>query len=217
MAIKINNESWIRLSLHNHTTDQRNSSCSSLDPLRLVAFAAMARLDGVAITEHSYEWTDYELDKLRREALGNGYCRPDFLIFAGQEVCAKNGNGSHHALVFGCTRQIPDDMILNELCDFVHQENAIVILAHPMKDSARIENFWQYDADGVEVMHWKQDWRKVEGLLDLHKSNLARIGSDDAHEEAYIGVYCTLFPDWVKTKYDVIRAIKERRVRPHEL
>ncbi|MFC1730563.1 hypothetical protein ACFL6I_09520 [candidate division KSB1 bacterium] len=206
----------IKLSLHNHTT--RYSDCSSLEPWELMAYAVRAKYDGVAITEHCYQWTENELKELKELAIRKGYCSEDFLLFSGQEVYCSNGHeGYHHALVFGFRENITYEPRLEDLCSLVHSEGGIVILAHPLKHKDRIDNFWEYDADGVEVLHSYQNSAEVLELLEAHEKEFAQIGSDDAHDITHIGFYCTLFPGWVKSKEDLVHAIRINIVKPYKM
>src|SRR5262245_64609777 len=77
-----------RFDLHLHT--KRHSADSVIEPSRLVERAKQLGLDGVAITEHDWLWTQPELEELRRAADG-------LMVFAGIEVSAREG----HFLVYG--------------------------------------------------------------------------------------------------------------------
>lgn len=50
-----------------------------------------------------------------------------------------------------------------------------------------------------------------------YKERFAFLGGDDAHTIGQIGNYCTLVPRWVKTEQDLVKAIKEKEVKPYAL
>lgn len=207
------NQNYRRISLHNHSTTY--SDCSGISALDIIRHSARAKLDGVVLTEHDHLWEDEELSELRQKAIREKLCNPDFMIFAGREVTAVANGKTAHALVFGYKGEIPVGMDLTQLCGQVHGQNAAIILAHPGRNSGRrVEDFWRYPADGAEYFSQNQDNQWVREMLKIHNPDFALIGSDDVHNETHIAYFTTLFPYWVRTEADIVKAIKCKYVKP---
>ena len=126
---------WKRISPHNHTAAY--SGCSEISPLNLIAGSAQAGLHGLIVTEHNHLWDSEELSQLKQRAVREKLCPPDFLLFAGREVTATAGGKTAHALVFGYNGNIPVGMDLTALCNYVHDRNGVIVLAHPCRNSGK--------------------------------------------------------------------------------
>jgi len=204
-----------RISLHNHTC--AHSDCASIEPLELIFYSSRAGFDGVAITEHGYQWDEEEILRLKKEAVEKKYCQHDFILFSGQEVEVEDGVKTPHALVFGFPRTIDEKVGMLGLCELVHGvQGAVVVLAHPRRFGYKyeIENPLGYPADGIEILQKEQNNAEVLNDIKSEPAKFALIGSDDVHHSSCIWQNCTLFQKKVQTGKDVIRAVKDKLTIP---
>src|SRR6266849_8495364 len=134
----------MKFDLHMHTS--RHSPDSEMDPFALVHRAQELGLDGVAITEHDWLWTEPELDELREAA-------PGLVVLAGVEVTTQEG----HFLSYGIRDPftIPRGIGVAELCREVHRQGGAVVAAHPFRWGQPFDEILrdeQPELDGLELM-----------------------------------------------------------------
>ena len=77
------------IDIHNHTS--RYSTCSIINPDKLIKIYIKNKIDGICITEHNYLWPDKEQIEIQKKY--NGLIK----IFFGMELSTDIG----HVLVFG--------------------------------------------------------------------------------------------------------------------
>ena len=202
----------MKFSIHNHTKE--HSNCASISPIDLVDTTASLGFGGLALTEHDYRWSNEEIKDLYERCVRQKHCPKDFILISGEEVSINGKNAqSYHALVLGNYRKISEDLTLEGLCAHVHSTKGIIVLAHPLRPNNVIPEFWNYDADGIEVLHPDQKpWDIVREILDKQGKKFAEFGSSDVHRNEHMFSYWTEFPDSVKTEADILEAIRERKI-----
>ncbi len=107
------------LDLHVHTT--RGSGDSSLRPEELVEEAIRLGLAGVCLTEHTYSWTDDEIERVIGET--------GIRLFRALEVETDAG----HALVIGENGYHSDMRNFALLGERASKSGAAIVLAHPFR------------------------------------------------------------------------------------
>lgn len=198
------------LDLHVHT--MRYSSCSKIHPVHLPFTASLFGLDGFAITEHNYLWSDEEIQELKRDTHIN-----DIIILRGQEIRTYNENGPEgDILVFGYPDTIECPITSKELIDKVHGENAVAIAAHPFRDYFGLgDKVYDLDLDGIEIYnsnHSASCSRKASSAND--SLSLAGIGASDAHDIIELGHFLTEFTQPITNESELVQEIRAKRCKP---
>lgn len=203
--------------IHIHT--RRFSGCSFINDEDVVEQAVTARLDGVAVTEHGMRWPDDEFSKLQNMAAEHG-----IVIINGQEVNTFNSANRSEGefLVFGLRRSLTKTYSAAELVDRVHEEEGIIIAAHPYKLSRGGKSHYygagdlvyKLKLDGIELYHPDHSdlaVTKVKKAMDeLH---IPGTGGSDAHKILNIGSYVTVFENRISGEEDFVREIRAGRIR----
>jgi predicted metal-dependent phosphoesterase TrpH len=133
----------------------------------------------------------------------------DLLLIPGSEISTKRG----HILAYGIEREIKPNLSPEETIERIHDQGGIAVAAHPyltffgLGDTARALSF-----DAIEGLNASIPiFPKIANnkAIKLAKdSHLPFIAGSDAHDVMTIGNGCLLFKDNVKTRKDVILAIK---------
>jgi len=201
------------IDLHTHTT--RHSSCSILNPERLVDKAVEIGLNGIVITEHNHLWSDEEIAQLQSRVP-----REKLLILRGQELDTQAG----HVLVYGCSRCLPPDMLLAELRKKVDEMSGAMVIAHPFR-WGNLDNM-SFDVqahllrkfDAVEVFNGNCTFDEVHRAQDVAKRlGLNIVGGSDAHSLDMLGRYSTRFYERIGNEQDLARAIIRGKCAPASL
>lgn len=199
-----------KLDLHLHTT--RYSPDSFMDPIDMLAQIRQVGLDGVVITEHDHLWSEDELQALRRQA-------PDLILLAGMEVSARGGD----VLVYGITnpQALPRGIAWPELCDEVHRQGGVAIVAHPYRWGQDFDGLLarhQPQFDGVEMMskNMDADQRRRIAALQAKHPEWACLGNSDSHELETLGCCYTEFDAVIRTTADLVAAIRQRKGKPKQ-
>lgn len=203
----------MELDLHIHTN--LYSGCSIIDPDQLIQKAIDVGLDGIALTEHSIRWPDEKIEGLKKSS----GVKKNFLIIPGQECACYSSSGKFQGevLVFGYPKSLGSNKDISQLIELVHENNGVVIAAHPFKRQDTGEGFYGsgelvYDLnlDGLEVLHPSYDEKgRAFALAAKNKLNIAGIGSSDAHDISQVGQCRSIFEnriDSVETLCEEIRA-----------
>ena len=191
----------IRLDLHVHTCYSHDSRTRPRDVLKAVK---KARLDGVAITDHSTVDGALRLIQLN----------PPFLVIPGVEVEAAGG----HVIALGVTENVPGGLSPEETVERIHELGGLAVLAHPF---ALLKRFrWSLNQsrlfDAVEVINsssfpFHRSVRKSEELAE--SLGLPRVAGSDAHVPEAIGMAYTVV-DSDSNVDDVLHAIKSGLTTP---
>ncbi|MEO5358515.1 MAG: PHP domain-containing protein [Nitrospirae bacterium YQR-1] len=190
----------MKFDCHVHTSPK--SSCSIMSPERLLKAAAETGIEAVVLTEHDYLWSAGELNVLRAK------CDGALRIFAGAEVSCIEG----HFLVFGLhdLKGISYNMQAEKLIAFAHERGAAVVAAHPYRFNWKEGQYcYELDIDGVEILSsntTKETGRLAEKLAN--DRGLFQLTSSDAHTDAVIGKYYTIFPEDIATVEELAEFIR---------
>jgi predicted metal-dependent phosphoesterase TrpH len=201
------------LDLHVHTS--RYSSCSRLDPDRLMIRAREEGLDGVCLTEHQVIWPQAEARDLSH--------RHGLAVFRGIEVTTTAGD----VLVFGVDQAPPGVPTPEELKTQVDQARGIAILAHPFRGFL-VFGFSELklsveDAAGMPVMKYVHGLESANGRVTDPENDLARQvaahlglvapGGSDAHSEDEVGLWRTVLDEPAADETDLVRLLRSGRFR----
>jgi predicted metal-dependent phosphoesterase TrpH len=197
------------MKIDHHLHTYRHSPDSMIDPLELVEYAREIGLDGLAITEHDYQW---EADELAELAVRAAPLR----VFSGAEISAREG----HFLVYGLPSldEVPPGITLAELLKTVRLHQAAIVAAHPFRwdqafDAIVAEQGPVFDALELVSNNVSAETRmKTEALLRKHP--MGSTGSSDAHDLEVVGCYFTEFDERIDSLAGFVAAIRGRRGRP---
>jgi predicted metal-dependent phosphoesterase TrpH len=194
---------------HVHTS--QHSPDSIIDARTLVERIRACGLDGVAITDHDYQWKREELAELAAYGAERGV-----RVFGGAEISAIEG----HFLVYGLENldDVPPGVRLKDLLKVVVRQNGAIVAAHPYR--------WDQDFDeiveehgpvfhGIELVSnnvTPGTRAKAERLLSRHK--MGRTGSSDGHEPEIVACYYTEFPGTIESLADFVAAIRSGAGKP---
>src|SRR6056297_1891184 len=189
-----------------HMHEKKYSSDSFVSLEEIVAKAKSIGLDGICITDHESNQIKAEATKLS--------VQEDFPIIVGAEVLTQAGD----ILVFGLNDLPKEKIPAQDLIDSVNRAGGVAIAAHPFRDNGR--------GIGEEI-------RKLTGLAGIETFNgstkpdhnfqayslalelgLSKVGGSDTHVIERVGKFVTSFPDWVRTTKDLIKAVKNGKVKP---
>lgn len=201
----------MRIDLHVHT--RRHSPCSSIDPAAVVPTAIQAGLQGVVITEHEYQWSQAELEALRRQSFA-----PEFLVLAGFEYRTLRGD----LLVYGLENEAYKDflpgMTSRQATEKATALGGACIAAHPTRAGM---DFDLAIADsrlaGLEVCSSNLQPHERRLAMKLAKSlEIPPVAASDAHAAKDIGRYATEFEAPVETGAGLQNALRNGRFQVSE-
>ena len=193
------------LELHCHSFIY--SSCSFADPCELVSEAAQKGLQGLVFTDHGYQWTKEELEKLRRE---HGIDK-NFLLFSAQEVNTDFG----HIVVYGADKSLPDAY---NLADLRRQyPDAAFVWAHPFRKGfmPSDDKLLSKDIDAIEIFSLNQTLKEnYLGFKAWRRLKFNAVCGSDAHIAGAAGTFPALFDNPIASGEDLISEIKKGHCRP---
>jgi len=203
--------------LHVHT--QKYSDCSFINPEELIAQALEAGLQGIALTEHGMRWPDEEFIKLKKLANPRG-----LVLINGQEISARNEKNEMEGdfLVFGVKYSLTGRYAAAELAELVHDQNGIIIAAHPYKLSRRGkthyygagDKIYHLPIDAIELYHPDHSSLAVAKVQKaMQKLGIPGVGGSDAHKIFDVGSCVTLFENEIKSEADFVDQIRRGNVQ----
>ncbi len=185
---------------HVHTSQY--SSCSVSTAEELCTQALKAGLDGIALTEHDIVWDEDEFFELKDRF-------PQLTIFRGMEYSCPEG----HFLIFlpeGNPYALEYDLSIRTLSPIVHEENGIVIWAHPFRYDRHLPQWLDaIDIDGLEVESGNMD-RTATAMAQMiaEEKRLCPFRNSDAHHLDALGHYFNEVPVRLHNTTDVIEYIQ---------
>lgn len=202
--------------LHIHT--QKFSDCSFIHPEELIAQALEAGLNGFALTEHGMRWPDEEFAILQNLAQPHG-----IVLINGQEISARNEKSEMEGdfLVFGVKQSLTGRYSAAELAELVHDQNGIIIAAHPYKLSRRGkthyygagDKIYQLRLDAIELYHPDHSSLAVTKVEKaMQKLGIPGVGGSDAHKIFDVGSCVTLFEHKIGSDADFVHQIRRKNV-----
>ncbi len=199
----------LRIDLHAHTN--RYSSCSLIDPSRLIVQAVKAGLDGLVITEHQRQWEPAELDALLAESGENG-----FLLLAGFEYTTTAGD----LLIYGLTSSqagqffqpgLPPEEAVRRVLEL----GGACVAAHPTRAGMGFdERLLTIPVSAMEVLSVNMKDHERRLALNLAaRTGIRAVASSDAHVLHDVGRYCTEFDAVIRTTTDLQEALRHGKFR----
>lgn len=190
--------------MHVHTTF---SPCSRMRVDEAVAAAKQSGLDGICITDH---------DTMHiRHALSEGEQENGVVVIFGMEYTTARGD----FLVFGPFEALDPGLSADRLLQIVDQSGGIAIAAHPFRKDRPVDgriiedgrcrvieslNGRNTTTENAAVQHWRGDY------------DLTECGGSDAHTVEEVGAFATRFFAPVRTRSDLIAALKNGSCRPED-
>ncbi|HOE67173.1 MAG TPA: PHP domain-containing protein [Candidatus Hydrogenedentes bacterium] len=198
-----------RIDMHIHT--QRHSPCSSIDPARLLQQAERMGLDGIVITEHHYQWTQEEIDRL----IGESHV-PGLRVWAGFEYTSTQGDFLTFGLPAPAAQAFPLRLQPEDFAARVVEMGGFCIAAHPTRLGLGFDE---------RLMHLPVAAIETHSVnLQEHEQRLAvslasaidkpSIAASDAHLIQHVGVYVTEFAMPIQTLADMQGELIQGRFQP---
>ncbi len=202
------------IDLHAHTYPA--SPCSSAPVDELILEAKTIGLDALCLTDHNYNWSRAEVDRLME--------KHDYLILRGNEITTDQGD----MLVFGLEKEITGIIKLEELSEEVRRAKGFIIVAHPFRgfltfgvgqlglspEKAMERPLFRL-VDAIEVLNGKVT-RKENAFAQEVAQGLGKptTGGSDAHEVEEVGIYATAFDEGIKGEHHFIEALRNGAFEP---
>lgn len=195
----------LKADMHIHTT----ISDGKMSPYEAVLTAIEKELGVIAITDHN---------SFQGGILAQEYARKyghEIIVVVGNEVRTPHGD----VLVYCSSRNVPNlPNTLPELIDKAHEENCLVVPAHPF-DTLRLgigDLVYELKGwDAIEVFNATASRganKKAEEAARI--LGLPGLASSDAHIPEYIGVAYALIEVDEYSVEAVLEAIREKKVVP---
>ncbi len=188
--------------LHVHS---RLSPCSILALGDILAEARLLGLDGVCITDHNTT----EARHLVREGIqDDGLC-----VVVGQEYSSLDG----HFLIFGPHKEFEPYLPASEISRRVNQLGGVIIASHPYRAMQRVDE--ELASAGIISFAEGLNGRNSDLENNLaqtwqQKYGASLTGGSDAHCLEELGRVGTLFHEPVRSREDLVQALKSRNFRP---
>jgi predicted metal-dependent phosphoesterase TrpH len=185
------------MDMHIHT---RFSPCSIIRIAQLMEKARASGLDGICITDHD---TTDSISVFKNISAYQGIC-----IIVGMEYTTRKGD----FLVFGPVEHIPLGMNAEKLIQWGKKEGAVVIPAHPFRQSRPADLDILRRSEIIEGLNGRnhphenalcQKWLKEQG------NGKKTIGGSDAHTIDEVGDIVTVFKKSIYTIDDLLEALAD--------
>ena len=201
-----------KVELHAHTSPV--SSCSEIEPARLVRMYAELGYSAVCITNHlargrsddaEFYLADYYAAKEEGEKLGVN-------IILGAELRFKPSSNDYLAFGF-LPEDLPGiismlDMNIEEFSRAWRNENRFLCQAHPYRDG--MEQIDRTLVDGIEAFnaHPHHNSRVSVASRTAHEENLRFVAGTDFHHPGHQGLSATLTRFAPKTGADIVSILR---------
>ncbi len=188
----------MRIDMHIHTS--RYSSCSHIDPYKLIVKAKEKGLDGIVITEHEKLWSRAEIAELKKIS-------GDLVILRGIEAGTPQGL---HLLIYGMDKDIVFGMSEEDIIREAHRYSAVVIPAHPYRYGTGSEELLcSLEIDGLEIMSTNaNETASMQAQILRDKLGIPGIAGSDAHDIELVGAYYTEFQSNPTNETELVEALK---------
>jgi len=190
--------------MHVHTIF---SPCSRMRVDEAVAAARQSGLDGICITDH---------DTMNiRHALSEGAQENGVVVIFGMEYSTTQGD----FLVFGPFEALDSGLPADRLLKIVDRSGGIAIAAHPFRknrpaDGRLIEEGRCRVIERLNGRNTETENAAVQRWSDAY--DLTECGGSDAHTIEEVGTFATRFLAPVRTRSDLIAALKDGLCRPED-
>lgn len=191
----------MRFDIHVHTDI---SPCSDLKISEIIEHAGERGLHGVCITDHG----TMEISR----KLSEGFHQDLMLIF-GIEYTTSDGD----FLLFGPFEDLAPGLSAVQLLEHVNDSGGAAIAAHPFRDDRPVSEYLikrdycniiegisgrSLDTDNSDIDRWRSEYELIE------------CGGSDAHTLYELGSVVTDFSITIRTREDIILALKNGLCRP---
>ncbi len=188
--------------MHVHTS---LSPCSGMTADEAVGRAKELGLDGICITDHDTMDIRHTLSEGLQE---NGLC-----VIFGMEYSTSQGD----FLVFGPFERLARNLPAHQLLQTVEQDGGVAVAAHPFRRKRPVNEKIIRDGlcGAIERFNGRntfsenlaaERWRRCYDLIEC--------GGSDAHTIGEVGTFATRFFVPIRTRSDLITALKESQCRP---
>lgn len=194
------------LELHAHTSE--HSPCSRVKAVDLLHFVMEQGIQGVALTDHHYLWSDGELGQLRRLS----GIPDEFVLCSGQEVTTSDFGD---VLVYGANEPINPWIHLSELRR--RYPAAALVWAHPYRGMRRPTSIDLFNSafDAIEILNQHQSLEgNSDAMRDWNQWGFVATSGTDIHTLDPLALYPTEFSAEIGGLEDLVLAIKSASCRP---
>lgn len=184
------------IDLHVHTT---YSSCSQLEIDAILNNALSRGLDGVCITDHNC------MDASRD--IVEGIQDNGLVVIIGMEYDTPEGD----FLLFGSFEDLKPGLMAEELLKIVDERSGAAVAAHPFRRDRPVDQrvIQRGLCRAVESINGRNsELENVKTHIWLNKYPLVQCGGSDAHSLEELGIAGTTVAVPVRTRDDLIYAIK---------
>jgi len=186
----------MRFDLHIHS---EISSCSNLAVTDLLDVARQRGLDGICITDHD---TMAVRNQIREGIQADGLC-----VIIGMEYETADGD----FLLFGPTENLELGLPAPQILDLIHRKGGVAIAAHPQRTWRPTQEYVIRDGHCaiIETLNGRNgDLENLRSLFWCDKYQVKATGGSDAHSVDEVGKVITEFHHPVKTRQDLVQALK---------
>lgn len=196
----------LKIDFHVHTKASKDGVSSIQE---IVAVAKMRRLDGFAITDH-----DVSMNVERAEAISR---ESGMIVLPGIEVSTKSG----HLILIYPEKEIPKNLTIEEILDFVKDWNSPLIIPHPMDHLSHglgegiVRSIRQINP-AIEVFNastlfiYNKKAKRIANELGLYE-----VGGSDAHVASAVGRAYTIIDVEDRTSEGVIEGLRSGKTRAY--
>jgi predicted metal-dependent phosphoesterase TrpH len=171
----------------------------------VLAHAKDHGLDGVCITDHQSMDIRHFLQEGVQE---NGVC-----VIFGMEYSTPEGD----FLVFAPIEDMGGNLSAHQLLTFVQNHGGVAIAAHPFREGRSVDEHVARDGlcHVVESVNGRNTlWENLQVDCWRQRYDLTECGGSDAHSLDELGAVKTRFFVPVRTRFDLIHALKHRLCQP---
>jgi predicted metal-dependent phosphoesterase TrpH len=187
---------------HVHT---RISPCSSLDLKDILVHAKPRGLDGVCITDHdTMDIRNFCMEGLQQD----GLC-----IIFGMEYSTSEGD----FLIFGPFEEVPIGLSVKEILKEVNEVGGVAIAAHPCRKARPTSEYVIREGYCriVEGINGRNQKHENQMALSLYQNYpVSFLAGSDSHTLEELGGVSTLISGKIRTRSDLIKAVKEGNFFP---
>ena len=189
------------IDLHVHSAI---SPCSRLSVRDIIEKGRACGLDGVCITDHD---TMAVLAQITE-----GFQSDGLLVLVGQEYTTPQGD----FLVFGDVEGLAPNMSGRELLSAVEGVGGAAIAAHPFRGWRPADvSVLEHSRPVIEVENGRNaEPENVMAAALARKLDLVSVAGSDAHSLNELGRFPTHFTAPVRSRADLVRALREGRCTP---
>ena len=196
------------IDIHVHTS--RYSTCSQVDPARLIGRAVKAGLNGVVIMEHHKQWDDRELREL---VDGSGH--PGFLLLSGFEYASAKGDLLIYGLDAEHVAQFEPGGPPDKAVQLARSLGGVCIAAHPTRAGLGFDDqLLSLPLVAIEVCSVNLQTHEQRLAMKIAEgTGIAAVAASDAHRLDEVGRYATVFEDAIQSMAELQNGLKNGRFR----